>query len=61
MFDFSIHIENMISIFSVNLFNHVDTMQFFKRFDLLNTKKSNERTKIFILYKKKVGKIRSIN
>ena len=36
-------------------------MRFFERFNLLNIEKSNERTKVFISYKKKVDKIRSIN
>ena len=29
-------------------------MRFFKHFDLLNIKKINKKTKIFILYKKKI-------
>ena len=36
-------------------------MWFFKRFDLFDIKKSNEKTKVFILYKKKVDKMRSVN
>ena len=36
-------------------------MRFFNRFDLLNIKKSNKKTKIFILYKKKIDKMRLIN
>ena len=47
-------------IFS-NLFNYVNIRRFFKRFDLLNIKENNEKTKIFILYKKKIDKMRSIN
>ena len=36
-------------------------MRFFKRFDLFNMKESNEKTKVFILYKKKANKVRSVN
>ena len=36
-------------------------MRFFKRFDLFDKKKSNEKTKVFILYKKKANKIRFVN
>ena len=61
VFDFSIDVKNMMSIFSFNLSNHVNIMRFFKRFDLLNMKKSNEKTKIFILYIKKTDKMRSMN
>ena len=52
MIDFSINVKNMMSIFFSNLLNHVNIMRLFKRFDLLNIKKSNERAKVFILYKK---------
>ena len=36
-------------------------MRFFKRFNLLNIKENNERTKGFILYKMKIDKVRSMN
>ena len=61
VFDFSVNVKNIMSVFSFNLFNHANIMRFFKRFDLLNKKESYERTKIFILYKKKVDKVRSMN
>ena len=60
VFSFSINVKNIMSIFSSNLFNHVNIMGFFKRFDLLNIKESNKKTKIFILCKKKVNKMRSM-
>ena len=60
VFNFSITINNEMLIF-FNLFNRFSAMRFFRRFDLFNIKESNERTKIFILYKKKVDKMRSVN
>ena len=48
-------------IFSFNRFNYNNIMQLCKRFDLLNIRKNNKKTKIFILYKKKIDKMRSMN
>ena len=53
--------NNEMSIFSFNLFNRFSAMRFFRRFDLFDIKESNERTKVFILYKKKADKMRSVN
>ena len=61
VFNFSITIDSEMSIFSFNLFNRFSAMRFFERFDLFDMKESNERTKIFILYKKKVDKMRFVN
>ena len=61
VFDFSITIDNEMSIFFFNLFNRFSAMRFFKRFDLFDMKESNERAKVFILYKKIVDKMRSVN
>ena len=55
VFNFSINVKNMMSIF-FNLFNYVNIMRFFKRFDLLYIKKKFEKRKIFILYKRKLTK-----
>ena len=60
-FDFSITIDNEMSVFSFNLFNRFSAMRFFRRFDLFDMKESNEKTKVFILYKKKANKVRSVN
>ena len=61
VFDFSITIDNKMSVFSFNLFNRFNAMRFFRHFDLFDMKESNEKTKIFILYKKKVDKIKFVN
>ena len=61
VFNFSITIDNKMSVFSFNFFNRFSVMWFFRRFDLFDMKVSNERAKNFILYKKKANKIRSVN
>ena len=42
-------------------FNRFSVMRFFRRFDLFDIKESNQRTKVFILHKKKIDEIRSVN
>ena len=61
VFAFSITIDNEMSVFSFNFFNRFSAMRFFKRFHLFDIKKSNKRTKVFILYKKKIDKMQFVN
>ena len=61
VFNFSITIDDKMSVFFFNFFNRFSVMRFFKRFNLFDIKESNERTKIFILYKKKFNKMRFVN
>ena len=61
VFDSSINLKNMMSIFSFNLFIHANTIWFFKRFDLLNIKKNNKKRKFSFCIKKKLKKLRCMN
>ena len=59
--NFSTTIDNKMSFFLFSFFNRFSVMRFFRRFNLFDIKENNKRTKVFILYKKKVDKIRFVN